>query len=123
MPKRQGPTARYPRVYRVNEVLREVLAEELEKVADGDERLELMTVTGVEAEPDLRNATVFLGSLSEEAAQALEEHRAALQAAIGRQVRLKRTPRLTFEADPAVRSGEVVEGVLRRLRAGEEHDR
>ena len=37
--------------------------------------------------------------------EALAEHRVRLQAAIGRQVRLKRTPQLSFVADPAVSSG------------------
>ena len=106
---------RYPRTARVNELLREVVAEELERLVDEDPRLELVTVTAVTAEPDLRHATVFLSSLSDETAEALGEHRVALQTAIGRQVRLKRTPQLAFEADPAVASGQRVEEILRGL--------
>lgn len=102
---------------RVNEVLRQVVAEELERLADADERLRLLTVTSVEVSTDLRAATVFLGSLDADAAVALEERRAQVQRAVGRQVRMKRTPRLSFEADPAVRAGERVEQILRRLDA------
>jgi ribosome-binding factor A len=101
----------------VNQVLRQVVAEELERLADADERLRLLTVTGVDTAPDLRQATVWLGSLSEEAAEALEERRPQLQAHVGRQVRMKRTPRLRFAPDPAVSAGARVEEVLRRLRA------
>ncbi len=110
------PTQRhYPRMARVNEVLREVLAEEIELVASSDSRLELVTVTAVNCEPDLRHATVLLASLPEPARAALGEARIRLQAAVGRQVRLKRTPLLTFEADPAVAHGERVEAILRAI--------
>lgn len=110
-----GSTRRYPRTARVNEVLREVLADELERMADEDPRLYLLTVTAVEVEPDLRRAKVLLASISDEAAEALAEHRVTLQATINRQVRLKRTPLLAFEADPAIASGQRVEEILRGL--------
>lgn len=112
---RVGNSRRYPRTARVNEVLREIVAEELERIGGEDERLYLATVTAVEADPDLRQATVLLASISEDAAVALEENRIALQSAIGRQVRLKRTPRLAFEPDPAIASGQRVEEILRGL--------
>jgi ribosome-binding factor A len=113
---RIGNSRRYPRTARINEVLREVIAEELERLADEDTRLDLLTVTHVEAEPDLRHATVLLASLPDEAVEALGEHRVGIQAAIGRQVRLKRTPQLAFEADPAVATGQRVEDILRGLK-------
>ena len=107
----------YPRMARVNEVLREVVAEEIELVAGSDSRLELVTVTAVSCEPDLRHATVLLASLPEPARAALGEARTRLQAAVAHQVRLKRTPLLTFEADPAVAHGERVEEILRAIHA------
>lgn len=113
--RRVGNSRRYPRTARINELLREVLAEELERRAGEDPRLDLLTVTAVAAEPDLRHATVLLSSLPEGAVEALAEHRVPLQAAIGRQVRLKRTPQLAFVADPAVASGQRVEDILRGL--------
>ncbi len=108
--------APYPRALRVNQVLRQVLAEELERLADADERLRLVTVTSVDTSPDLRTATVYLSSLSEEAADALAERRPQLQGAVGRQTRMKRTPLLTFSADPAVIEGTRVEEALARIR-------
>jgi ribosome-binding factor A len=110
----------YPRMARVNEVLREVLAEEIELVAGSDSRLELVTVTAVSCEPDLRHATVLLASLPGPARAALGEARTRLQAAVARQVRLKRTPLLSFEADPAVAHGERVEEILRSIHAADE---
>ena len=119
------PSARdYPRSLRVNEVLRQILAEELERLADADERLRLLTITAVSTSPDLRTATVYVGTLDEDAAMALDERRGQLQRSVGRQVRMKRTPRLTFASDPAVEAGKRVEEVLRRLRAeSDEHAR
>jgi ribosome-binding factor A len=109
------PHASFPRTARVNQVLREVVADALERLADADDRLRMATVTAVDTTPDLRNATVFLSSLPPEMADALDAHRGALQRAIGHEVRLKRTPHLAFAPDPAVASGERVEEILRRL--------
>jgi len=113
-----GRQAPYPRVARVNALLGEVLADALERLIDEDERLGLLTVTGVRTDPDLQHAVVFFSSLTPEAAEALAEHRQALQRAIGRSVRMKRTPLLQFLPDPAVAAGERVEKALRRLRRG-----
>jgi ribosome-binding factor A len=111
---------RYPRVARVNEVLREVLAEAIERMADADERLAMLTVTAVQTDPDLRQAKVLFDSLSDDALAALQDARPRLQAMIGRQVRLKWTPHLSFGADPAVQSGRQVEDILKQLRISEE---
>lgn len=111
--------ARYPRTARVNEVLREVLADALERLADRDERLRLLTVTAVDTTPDLRQATVLLASLTDEQAAALAEQRAGLQRAIAGEVRLKRTPHLDFAADPSVASGQRVDEILRQLQRGD----
>ena len=107
--------APYKRSLRVNQVLRQVLAEELERLADADERLRLVTVTAVDTAPDLRHATVYLSSLSEEAADGLAERRAQLQRAVGRQTRMKRTPLLEFLVDPAVVAGGRIDEALRRI--------
>jgi ribosome-binding factor A len=110
-----APAALYPRTARVNHVVQEVIAEELERLADVDERLRLVTVTGVETDPDLRHATVWVGSITAEVAEGLAEKRVRLQAAIASQVRLKRTPLLTFRADPAVIAASRVDEILRDL--------
>ena len=111
---------RYPRVARVNEVLRQVLAEAIERMADSDERLAMLTVTAVETDPDLRQAKVLFDSLSDPALAALADARPRLQALIGHQVRMKWTPQLSFRADPAVQSGRRVEDILKQIRTSEE---
>ena len=111
--RERRPPHPYPRTDRVNELLREVLADEVSRI--DDEQLSLLSVTGVDTEPDLRHATVYLSSLPDEAARLLARRRPALQRAIGRQVRLKRTPELAFRADPGVAAGARVEEILRHL--------
>lgn len=110
---RRGPHS-YPRTARVNALLQEILAEELERLADADERLRLLTCTGVLCDPDLRHAKVLLASMPDGAPEALEEHRRALQARIGAEAHLRRTPSLEFLADPALEAAERVEAALRR---------
>jgi ribosome-binding factor A len=106
---------RYSRLDRVNEVLRQVIADELERV--DDEKLELVTITGVKAEADLRQAVVWFDTLKDvgDVAEALTRHRVRLQAAIGRELHLKRTPGLTFAPDPAIAAGTRVEAIIRDL--------
>ncbi len=52
---------------RVNEVVRETIADELERLSDP--RLGLVTVTGVDVSPDLRHATVYYSALDSRRAQ------------------------------------------------------
>ena len=59
---RHRSTRRYPRMARVNEVVREAVADEIERLSDP--RLGLVTVTGVEVSPDLRHATVYYSALA-----------------------------------------------------------
>lgn len=118
----EGARRRYSRMARVNELVKEVVAEEIERLADADDRLDLVTVTAVDVDADLRRGKVLLSSLSPGADEALEEHRVRIQAAINRQARLKRTPQLSFSTDPAVESGKRVEDILRNLRQAEGDD-
>ena len=103
-------------------MLREVVAEELERVADADDRIGILTVTAVVTEPDLRRATVLLASLTDDVRDALQEQRVHLQGAIARQMRLKRTPQLTFDVDPAIETGNRVEDLLRSIEHKESGD-
>lgn len=117
----QRPSNRqYPRTARLNVLLREILADELERT--DDERLELVTVTGVDIEADLSKAVVFFSSLSDGedddlVLEAFDERRAALQRAIGAQARMKRVPLLSFKADPAIRTGARIDAILHDLHA------
>jgi ribosome-binding factor A len=116
---------RYPRIARVNELVKEVLADELERLSDP--RLGFVTVTGVDVSADLRQATVYYsvlgpGEAHEESAEALRSASAHLRSTLGRQVRLKYLPNLVFTEDPAVARGERVEEIIRQLHAQEKKE-
>jgi ribosome-binding factor A len=111
---------KYPRSARVNEVVRESLADEIERM--NDPRLELVTITGVDVAPDLRLARVYyaaLGRPSDEVEAALKAAAPHLRAVLGREVRLKYLPRLDFHRDPAIEQGQRVEDIIRSLHAEE----
>jgi ribosome-binding factor A len=111
---------RYPRTARVDRLVQAVVADSLER--NPDERLALVTVTGVHVDPDLRHGVVFYatrGKDDAEVEEALEEARVSVQRDIGREVRMKRTPQLRFERDPAMDAGWRIEEILKRQR--EEH--
>jgi ribosome-binding factor A len=115
------PTREYPRTARLNHLLHEIVAEEIERL--DDERLGFTTVVAVEVEPDLRHATVHYTTLEDPEVEAalvdvLEEHRPRIQSAIARQARLKRTPELLFRPDPVSRQAERVESILRDIGVG-----
>jgi ribosome-binding factor A len=113
-------TTRYPRSARVGATLQEIIADELLRI--DDERLELVSVTGVDVDPELNRAIVYFDSLDGEAGderivEALGEHRVRLQASIARQIRAKKTPILDFRADEVIRSAERIDDILRADRA------
>jgi ribosome-binding factor A len=113
----RGATRKYPRTARVDKVIQAVIAEALER-AD-DDRLGLDTITEVHCDPDFRHATVFYvarGADQEQVTEALEEARIGVQAAIGREVRMKRTPLLRFEPDPVMETGWRIEELIRQER-------
>lgn len=115
MSGQKGSSRGYARTVRVNEVLRQVLADALERFEELDERLGMLTITAVHTDPDLRHAIVLFSSLTDEERVALDDVRVRLQSAISHGVRMKRTPQLRFEADPAVAAGQRVEDILRQL--------
>ena len=114
---------RYPRTARVNETVLEVLAEELERM--NDPRLELVTLTGVEVTRDLAYATVYYSTLgltttgdekaADDAAAALQAGASHLRGVLGRSVRIRQVPRLTFKVDPGIIAGQRVDEILRGI--------
>jgi ribosome-binding factor A len=96
------------RMRRVNESVRQVLAEALPDLKDP--RIGLVTITGVVTSADLRVATVYvsvLGNARKRRAtlEGLASAHGLLQAQLARQLRMKRTPELTFEYDLSVERG------------------
>ena len=99
---------------RVAELIRRIVAEALEEIED--ERLGLVSVTGVDVDRDLDRATVWFTTLdgddAPEVAEAFEEHGPRLRRAVGDEARLRKIPALRFRPDASVRTGERIEMLL-----------
>ena len=106
------------RMRRVNEAVRQVLSEEVGRLKDP--RIGFVTLTGVETSQDLRQARVFVSVLGGERRReatlaGLEAAHSVLQTAIARELRMKRTPQLTFEYDPSVERGVMMTKLIDEL--------
>ena len=106
------------RTERVGEEFREILAECIQRLKDP--RVGFVTVTGVRVTPDLRLARVFYTALGGDAERAAT--RAALRSAtphlrreLGRQIRLKVVPEVSFEEDQSIATGERIDAILAEL--------
>ena len=123
--RRSNASARqYPRTARLNQLLQEIIAEEIERVED--DRLGFFTVVAVEVDSDLGRALVWYSAVQEDGSRvtepdedlsaALEQQRRHLQSAIARQARMKRTPELVFRPDAVEPQAERLEAILRDLK-------
>jgi ribosome-binding factor A len=119
--RRRNAPRDYPRTARLNELLREIIASEIDRI--DDERMGWVSVSGVEVDNELTKARVFLSSLDEDlesSVEALEDNRGRIKKAIGNQATIRRVPEIEFVIDPAIQSGGRVEEILGSLRdAGE----
>ncbi len=91
------------RMRRVDEAVREVLSDAIATDLK-DPRVGFVTVTAVKTSRDLRHARVYVSVLGDEASRlatlaGLRSAHGFLQGAISRELKLKRTPTLTFEYD------------------------
>lgn len=105
------------RMQRVNEALREVLSTVIGRGVK-DPRVGFVTITGVEATNDLRQAKVFVSIMGDAAqrAESLKGLRSAegfLQGVINDELHLKRTPALEFVYDESVDRGLRIDELLR----------
>jgi ribosome-binding factor A len=107
------------RMRRVNESLRKVLADGVERL--GDPSIGFVTVTGVRATTDFSQAVVYVSVLGSEKRRtrslaALERAHGVLQQRIARELRLRRTPQLIFQydetVDRALRMSELIDQVV-----------
>lgn len=117
MRKRNTPRD-YPRTARLNTLLQEIIAEEMDRI--DDPRLEMVCITEVNVDADLGRAVAFYDhSLDDEGAEmvadAFTELRIRLQAAVAREARIRRTPELRFEEDEVIRQAARIDEVLSGL--------
>ena len=117
------------RMRRVNESVRQVLAEALPELKDP--RIGLVTVTSVRITRDLREGVVYVSVLGTENKRrstlaGLESAHGVVQARVARELGLKRTPQLSFAYDPSVEHGvrmtALIDELATTLPPGDEPD-
>ena len=112
-----GSSHGYPRTARLSEVLREVIGDELTRI--DDERLDLVTITAIDVDPEMNREIVYFDSMFGEEGDegvilALNEFRPRMQASINRQMHARKTPILSFRPDEVIRSAARIEELLRK---------
>ena len=113
------------RMRKVDEGMRQVLSEAIPSLKDP--RIGFVTVTAVETTNDLDHAKVWVsvyGGAKQRAAtfKALEGASGVLQAKVGRELHLRRTPKLTFVYDRSVEHGVQMTKLIDELTPDDEAD-
>jgi ribosome-binding factor A len=111
------------RMRRINEAIKEIIGTALAQDLK-DPRIGFVTLTGVEAAPDLAHAKVFVSVYGKKVEKdaTLEGLRAArpyLQRLIGDELKLKRIPMLEFVYDASVDQGMRIQALLKSSGADE----
>ncbi len=114
------------RTERVGKLARQVLGDAIRSLKDP--RVGFVTVTAVRVSPDLRHARVAVSVLGDDAARraslaGLESAKPVLRAELGRQMRMKYLPDLTFELDEGAERAERIEELLHRIHQDETRPR
>jgi ribosome-binding factor A len=104
------------RMRRVDVAMRQVLGDALAQELK-DPRIGFVTVTDVKTSQDLRHARVYVSVLGTDLEQettldGLRSAHGVLQARIARELRLKRTPELTFELDHTAETAARLERLI-----------
>ncbi len=107
---------RYERTDRVAQLVRGVVAAEMERL---DEAFEGVVITGVDVDRELSAALVHYDVRDDDAAnaatEAFAEYRHRFQRALGEATSLKRTPALRFRQDQGPIAAKRIEELLRGL--------
>lgn len=119
--RRQTAKRQYARTDRIAEVIREIVAPEVERL--GDERLDLVTITDVRVDGSLERAVVYYSAMSkddepggaEEVAEALEDIRWRIQKLVNREMQTRKTPQISFEPDTVLESALRIDDILREI--------
>lgn len=114
----------YPRKLRVNTQLQRELGT---LIIDSltDPRVSGVSITNVDVSPDLRNATVLVGSLGTDAelaaaVKALAGAVPLLRKGLGARLRMRYVPQLHFRADTQVRQADRLSRLIRDAVASDE---
>ncbi|HWJ03896.1 MAG TPA: 30S ribosome-binding factor RbfA [Verrucomicrobiae bacterium] len=107
------------RVGRVNEAIKEEISQILREDLK-DPRVGFITVTGVESAPDLSFARIFVSVMGteeqgKESLRTLKGAAGFVRSELGKRLRLRHTPVLTFELDESIEQGVRIARLLNEV--------
>lgn len=108
----------YRRTDRLNEVIKEEIAELIVSGEIDDERLKMVTITRVRVSEDLSFADVYysvIGSSWESARKALEDSKKFMEYRMMKDLRIKKIPKLRFFEDRNLEYVERIERILKEM--------
>ena len=116
----------FKRADRVADLIKLEIAEILRREAH-DPRIANITVTDVKLTDDLRSARIYVVELgkdrmSDEVGQGLAKAKGFLKRELGKRLKLRYIPELTFFYDPSFEYGSRIEKLLKEVRKEEPDD-
>ncbi|MDF2725504.1 MAG: ribosome-binding factor [Paenibacillus sp.] len=110
------------RVGRVGEQLKKELSQILQSELK-DPRVGFITVTGVEVTNDLSQAKVYLSVLGtdqqkEDSLKAIAKATGFVRSELGKRIRLRIVPELTFQFDSSIEYGSRIDQLLNKINEG-----
>jgi len=107
---------------RVGDLLKREIGDIIERELK-DPRIGFVTVISVEVSEDLRHARVFFSvfgdqQVQEKTQRGMDSAKFFIQGEIGRRLRLKYTPELSFQFDRSVERGLRISKLIKMLREG-----
>lgn len=111
----------YKRTDRLNDQIRMEIADIL-RTKVRDPRIGFVTITSVDVSPDLRQARIYVTLLKSDEAPSdkdlvgLKKASSFIRGELGRRVRLRNVPELSFHLDRAIEAGDRVLKMLDDLR-------
>ena len=107
------------RTQRIGDLIKREIGDIIERGLK-DPRIGFVTVTAVEISADLRHARIFFSvygdeHVREKSRKGLESARFYIQGEIGRRLRLKYTPELSFQLDQSIAQGLRITKLIEKL--------
>jgi ribosome-binding factor A len=111
------------RILRVNEVLRDEIAQLLSHETDDPELQTLISITEVDTSPDLSSATVYFSTLGDDEQNArilkrLQKAASFFRRELAHRLQFRHMPVLEFQLDPSIARGARIISLLSDIESG-----
>ncbi len=112
--------------HRANRVAEEIKREitQMLRTEIKDPRIGFVTITGVKVTPDIRYAKVFVSvygndESKSQSLEALEKAKGFVRSELGKRMRLRYTPEISFKFDPSIEHGAKIMKLLAEVKETE----